>query len=576
MKIEANDKEIRDIFSLGYFKIPRFQRPYSWNIEEVESLWNDVINEQSNNYFIGSMVVYQIQKPHYGIVDGQQRLTTITLILSAIRNAFSLINEEDLAKGVHQFVEKANIDNKDEFILNPESSFPYLQSHIQSFKGLDIDCKAGVEEKKLEAAFELITSKILQEIPEAISKKTKQGELFPEDHEKSVKKLKEIRDKILSLKLVFIQLDNEEDAYLIFETLNARGRDLAVSDLVKNLLLKNIKSTNTSFDQSKEAWNSVIKNFDNHRNQNTADYFLTHFWCSTANHCTKKKLFSEVKKYIEEQKSTSQQILEKLRISAPNYAAITKPEGATWTKEETEIKRIFETINAFKVKQQTSFTLALINSYKEKNKGLTLKILKNTLKKIELFHYCFNAITSQRSSDSIATNYSKLAIKLTNSKNHDEVQSTIHELKNFLSKNLPEKEEFIIKFSDLNYSTSDKKDKAVIKYSLLLLTPTQHSGLTIDTESLTIEHLLSQCNLKHQQSNDIGNIGNLVLIDKKINSDELGNKDPIEKIKILKNSNYPLDESLNNSKIWNSQTIRQRNKVMAEAIYRKILEEIKK
>ncbi|WP_299011955.1 DUF262 domain-containing protein [uncultured Shewanella sp.] len=55
MKIEANDKEVQDIFSLGYFKIPRFQRPYSWGGDEVESFWSDVILENSENYFIGSM-----------------------------------------------------------------------------------------------------------------------------------------------------------------------------------------------------------------------------------------------------------------------------------------------------------------------------------------------------------------------------------------------------------------------------------------------------------------------------------------------------------------------------------------
>ncbi|HEO0719668.1 TPA: DUF262 domain-containing protein, partial [Yersinia enterocolitica] len=76
MKIEANDKDVQDIFSLGYFQIPRFQRPYSWEREEVENFWDDVIKNNPENYFIGSMVVYQSRKPYFGIVDGQQRLTT--------------------------------------------------------------------------------------------------------------------------------------------------------------------------------------------------------------------------------------------------------------------------------------------------------------------------------------------------------------------------------------------------------------------------------------------------------------------------------------------------------------------
>jgi uncharacterized protein with ParB-like and HNH nuclease domain len=56
MKIEENDKEVRDIFSLGYFKIPRFQRPYSWGEEEVNNFWSDVVHENHEDYFIGSMV----------------------------------------------------------------------------------------------------------------------------------------------------------------------------------------------------------------------------------------------------------------------------------------------------------------------------------------------------------------------------------------------------------------------------------------------------------------------------------------------------------------------------------------
>lgn len=159
MKIEANDKSVQDIFLSGYFKIPRFQRPYSWDLEEVESFWNDILKEKVDNYFIGSMVVFQTKKPYFGIVDGQQRLTTITIILSALRNAFLKINEENLARGIHNYIEKANVDNEDELILNSESSFPYLHQHIQSFDGLKIKYEVGSEEKSLSKLFFILQIK---------------------------------------------------------------------------------------------------------------------------------------------------------------------------------------------------------------------------------------------------------------------------------------------------------------------------------------------------------------------------------------------------------------------------------
>jgi Uncharacterized conserved protein len=572
LKIEANDKEIQDIFSLGYFNIPRFQRPYSWNNEEVESFWDDIILEKTENYFIGSMVVYQTKKPYFGIVDGQQRLTTITLILSAVRNAFLRIGEENLAKGVHKYVEKANIDNEEEFVLKAETSFPYLQSHIQSYDGYNINCEIGSEEKKLETAFDIINSKIYLAIPELSEEKSTQTSLFTDHSKDTVQKLKEFRDKVLSLKLVFIQLDNEDDAYLIFETLNARGRDLTTSDLVKNLVLKSIKNTSVSIDQSKESWNSLIKTFDNFNDSNTVDNFLVHYWCSEYDYCTDKRLFSEIKSQIGGSSDSARKLLSDLSSTAPYYAALLQPESSEWSKEEVDVKRSLKALNLFKVKQQTAMTLALVRSYK--NGILSLKNLKKALSKIENFHYCFNAITSQRSSGTIASNYSKMAIQLTNATSNDDVQIVLNELKMFLKSKLPEKEEFIVKFSELEYTSKKTKHKAIVKYTLSKLLPLDNGGLSIDLDSLTIEHILPEAKLNNGNSTVVSSIGNLVLLDGKTNSVELADKDPIDKFKILESKKYPMKSSFLDSSEWGSEQVKNRTKLMAEHIYAELISKI--
>ena len=129
-----------------------------------------------------------------------------------------------LARGVHNYIEKANIDNVNEFILNSETSFPYFQNYIQSFDHKKIDCHAGSEELNLKVAFELIEKHLYSIIPKPNFSYT-QNEILDERKSEIIEKLKDIRNKVLSLKLVFIQLDNEDDAYLIFETLNTRGRE---------------------------------------------------------------------------------------------------------------------------------------------------------------------------------------------------------------------------------------------------------------------------------------------------------------------------------------------------------------
>lgn len=566
MKIEANDKEVQDIIGAGYFKIPRFQRPYSWELDEVNNFWNDIIKDNSSNYFIGSMVVYQDKRPYFGIVDGQQRLTTITLILAAIRNAFKSLQEEALAQGLHKYIERANIDNEYEFILFTESSFPYLQQQIQAYLPIKFSAKVGAEEKNLKQAFEYINKGLLDLIPEIIYERELLSK--PETFESvAIPKLKYLRNKILSLKLVFIQLDSEEEAYLIFETLNARGRDLTSSDLIKNLLLKKIKTKRPSYDDAKEAWNKLVKRVDDINETNVLDNFLLHYWLSEHSYTTDKKLFSEVKSHVENSDGNAQNLLENLNRDVDFYYKMLKPLESKWTKEEYDIKTSLNALNIFRVRQQSSMVLSLLRAYYDKK--ISLKILKITLKKIENFHYVFNAITSQRSSGSIVTNYSKLAIELQNAENESKIQSILNKLSSSLRDKLPEENEFLVNFSSLNYLSNRTRDKAFIRYSLEKLLNDNSSALAIDKENLTLEHIIPEKKIKTGSDESlIGSIGNIILVDQKTNAEELAAKDPDKKIQILAEKNFPFEKFLiEPSCSFTEDTIRARTHALGIKIY---------
>ena len=570
MKIEADDKEIQDIFSLGIFKIPRFQRPYSWGKNEVENFWNDIIKDATDSYFIGSMVVYQTKKPYFGIVDGQQRLTTITIVLSVIRDAFIKLKETNLAKGIHRYIERPNNDFIDEFVLDTETSFPYLQTHIQSFyespSKINFDCDVGAEEANLKLAYDLLSEKLEKHIPKS-SIENHQNDLFANDN--SVAELKALRDKFLSLKLVFIQLDNEDDAYLIFETLNARGRDLKTSDLVKNLLLKTIKSTNTTYDSPKQAWNKIIKSFDDISENDVIDTFLLHFWISRQEYTTDKKLFSCIKSYVLDSPNNAKKLLESISSSAIDYCEMISPESSVWNKEQFEVKLSLEALNSFKVKQQSSFVLSLLTAYKVRK--ITLKQLKSMLNKIEHFHFVFNAITQQRSSGSIATMYSQHAIELTNSISSDETQKVLSSLSRKLKEKLPSYEEFEVKFLELTYLSNRTRNKSTIKYSLRRLLGNNSNGLDIDHENLTIEHLIPEAKIKGGYDSDIiGSVGNLILTDSSTNSNDLKDKSISEKISLLENRGYPLNTFFLDDPLWDEKKIIERTKKIAGALYLKV------
>ncbi|PSB32701.1 DUF262 domain-containing protein [Chlorogloea sp. CCALA 695] len=571
MKIEANDKEVQDIFALGYFKIPRFQRPYSWMEEEVINFWEDIVIRDYKHYFIGSMVVYQTEKPYYGIVDGQQRLTTITLMLAAIRNAFLDYEDENLAKGVHQYIEKANIDNINEYILNAETSFPYLQGYIQSFKKVDIKCNVGNEEQNLKSAFELINKKIYDIIPK-YDKNDCSNSLFQERKNQIIDSLKNIRNKILSLKLVFIQLDNEDDAYLIFETLNTRGKDLTTQDLVKNLLLQKLRASNINLDTYKVIWNGILEKFDdNGLDKNIVESFLYHHWLSKYGDTTQKQLFGEIKKHISssssnESENKSHLLLLELQKNSEYYVSIVSPENHQWNPEEkNSIQKSLKALRLFNVKQQTSMILSIIRAYREGK--ITLRIVRKLLWKIECFHFIFNAITSQRSSGSIAPLYSKIAQDLSKTDSLDKIQSIINELSRKLQEKLPSFDEFNVDFMDLIYTKNKQRDKKIIQYILEKLIGENINGLPIDYISASIEHLLPQS--KGDEA-IVGNIGNLILVDKITNGEDLKDLDFRKKIDILKNKKYPLDVDLISANQWSEKEIKERGESMAHKAYYEI------
>src|SRR6266496_3867426 len=157
MKIESNDKNIQQLFTMGYLKIPRFQRAYSWEKAEVEDFWNDTVVGCEGDYFIGSLVVFKYGREEvFGIVDGQQRLTTITMLLCAVRNRLEKEAFTQLAKGLHRLIERPDINDRRQFVLQTETSYPFLQECIQKFGPSDHDVGIGQEEQRLQMSFSFL------------------------------------------------------------------------------------------------------------------------------------------------------------------------------------------------------------------------------------------------------------------------------------------------------------------------------------------------------------------------------------------------------------------------------------
>lgn len=245
------------------------------------------------------------------------------------------------------------------------------------------------------------------------------------------------------------------------------------------------------------------------------------------------------------------------------------PNNNLWSKEERGVKDSLVALNSFKVKQQSSMVLALLRSWKKGN--LNLRNLKTALTKIEYFHFVFNAVTSQRSSGMISTIYSEHAIRLTKSNNVDEVQSVLSSLFRSLSKKLPSYEEFHVNFIESNYISNKTRSKNIIKYALSKQLGEAINCLNIDHDFLTLEHYISESELKNGgKESVVGSIGNLLLIDDKTNSSILNNLDVKRKYKILSELIYPLEKTFIAEADWDEAKVKERTEKIAHVLYNSV------
>jgi len=562
MKIESTDQDIRTLLSSGYYKIPRFQRPYSWDTENIQEFWDDIVRDNRGDYFIGSMVVFREGKDYFGIVDGQQRLTTITILLCVLRNKLSFLGFEDLANGIHSLVERRNIDNKPEFILSTESSYPFFQDHIQKWGEPEVPFTPLKEEYNLQKAYDqliLFVDGVVHSVNEdtSLSDKKRKDVIY--------QKLVDIRNKLLDLKLIFIKLENEDDAYLIFETLNTRGKDLSLTDLVKNHLTRNLKTKSASVDQTKIKWERLLETIESSSVDLDTDTFIHHFWLSKYDYLPAKSLFKVIKKEIS--KDNAKDFLNDLVSDAQIYRAIHETPYGNWSKQERRIEDALNALILFKVRQQTPCVLSLIREYKEKK--IKKSHLEDALVAVEKFHFLFTAVTSQRSSGGISAMYAAIGRRLFEAADTQTAVQIIRDLKNKLRERVPSLEEVKALFPELIYTNNFSKQRNLVKYVLVGLEKAINHGRTIDYDSMTIEHLIPQSMIGTDDFTDkiVGQSGNLILVSEELNG-LLKDKTFEEKKKIFKEAHFDLPPEISSASKWTEADIVRRTANIAEKAYK--------
>jgi uncharacterized protein with ParB-like and HNH nuclease domain len=563
MKIACLDKEVGQLLAESFYKIPRFQRPYSWDHGNLEEFWNDTIVENESDYFIGNFVVYD-DKDVLAVVDGQQRLTTITLLLCALRNVLKEEGFSNLAKGIHNLIERPNIKNERYYVLQTETSYPFFQEYVQKFGTPTSVPDVGPEEQLLKEAYDYLRGN-LDSTVEGIKEQTSLSD--PKKKAKVEEELSQIRDKVLGLKLIFTSLDNEDDAYLIFETLNTRGKDLTLSDLVKSHLSRLLKPPNKGVDIAKDKWSEIAETFEESQADLSVSTFIHHFWLSRYDYITEKKLYKALRKRIK--KDDAGKFLDDLLKESKIYRQIYEPSYKKWKKDDLDIRDSLDAMNLFRIRQQLPLVLAVMRHYEDGT--LKPKHVKEILSAVENFHFVFTAVTSQRSSGGISFMYASAAKNLHEASSLSDKVSALDALEKKLRTKIPGYAEFEAGFVELRYSSKMTKQKNLVRYTLSKICQRNSSGTPLDPDKLTIEHLAPENPAKAGGLTDeqIASIGNLIVVDQTLNN-KLANKNVVDKKKILESANIWVDPVFFKAASWGPTEIASRARTLAAEAYNKV------
>lgn len=542
------------------FIVPIFQRNYSWQKSQYEQLWFDILRaskfKEKQNHFIGSIVYIDMGTPagrpqQLLLIDGQQRLTTISILLCAIKDYVQKFNLEtkliNLAKIKNQFLYNSDEIDEDRYklLLNVQDKETYIKLIDNTI--FTVNKPATNIIKCYEFFYERI-----------------------EDFIKQYGQIDEIYAGIFKLSLVSISLDKDSDnPQMIFESMNSTGKDLSQTDLLRNYLLMDLtpeKQTRLY----KTYWKPMEELFgeDIYKNDvNKFDYFIRDFLTlksDTGHICKINNVYENFKRYYLDNNCEKFAVLKDLFTYAKYYACIDLLQ-----ENDDELKLYWQEFKKLDSHVVYPFLLKLYDDYS------CQILIKEDFKKIlqVVISYLWRRAICEIPTNSLSKTFATLYQAVDK---EDYVNSVI---KAFVFKSsykrFPSDYEVREKLQ-----TKDIYHFRLRKYLLEALENYYHKEpIDLNTANYTIEHIMPQ-NIEHNLSWQqmlgedwqevhslyLHTLGNLTITGYNA---EMSNKSFWEKVNGesgFKHSHLKLSESIAQCDVWNKKAIQRRTNILTDII----------
>jgi len=585
--IQPKPTTVGEILTLSkHFIVPKYQRGYEWESEEAEEYLSDLDVETASGrgLFLGTLIFNVADDVHdkITIVDGQQRLTTIFLLLIACRLLAVRLQLNGVAQETQKRItvtDPTTAKSRGPLLVASES----IRDAYEMMAGSDWDgtlpAKIGKHPIKRQ-------TKRIRPVFDAFQKVI---ENYDQD------KLSRLLDSVYRTRVIRIDIDGDEEAFSIFERTNDRGTDLEVSDLLKNYLYQQ------KVPELDDKWKQILENSDR-----TIVKMLKYFYIAKKGHVSKSDLFPKLKAYALAI-GGADGVVEELRQFSVFYQNVRKEANASATRSYFEsvgckgissdvdkfsrVHLAFQALRLFRVSQTYPVIYAAIEAQTRTgvaNDRNSAKVFIKLVEAMEKYHFINNAICN-RVGNEVEKLYASFCPKFVETK---DFQTTAAELMHSLKSRLASEEEFVTRFCEITYGP---ETIALISYvfdrfSNYKAAPGERVSIFdpqagVSRFSHNIEHFLPQkpdsdTTVDSATRQVIDSIGNLLVISIRANS-SLGNLSPVKKIQRLKGDLSKKVDNLHyvrefievygpKAEEWNDRLIAERASAMAKNAYRQI------
>ena len=462
--MKASERKIKDLFSEPntFFSIPVYQRDYNWQEKQCKQLFKDILtageNKEISSHFIGSIVyihegVYEIGEKEFSVIDGQQRMITITLLFIALYHKLKENNSKEADK-IYEL---------------------YL---INKFSEKEVNLKLVPPEENLNILIKVLENKFNELENYRDRNLVKNYSYFKKELTKfSDSEIQNIIVGIDKLIYVNIALENgKDDPQRIFESLNSTGLDLSQGDLIRNYIL---------MDLDRKEQNRIYKNFwipiennckisDGNEVKNyVSDFIRDYLTLKRGEIPVKAKVFEEFKMFYDNPDDLK---LEELKNYSVKYSHIIKP----YLEEDEDIREELKNLKTLDQVVINPFLIGILKDYKEDK--LDRKDLLNILKLLQ--SYIWRRFITEKPSNLLNKLFQGMYLKISKKENYYTATEEI-----LLAQEFPTNEELKESLKTKNVY----KNKERLKYVFRKIENYNHNELIdFDNDKITIEHIFTQ------------------------------------------------------------------------------------